>query len=288
MSDLDRFELFVYVAQAESLTQAAQLIGITKASISKQIKLLEKELKIDLFSRAHYRLSLTPSGELLLKQCIRLKRELEDTRSLCQQFHQEPEGELKIVAFPYFAHKLIFHKLKDFLTLYPKLKITLEINERMPQFEKEQVDIAIGFSIPAPNSEDIIQAKMGETRYILCAAPSYFKQHGTPKDIRELHYHCYISHTSRSSGLLKLKNGKNLSLRPYLETNSVGSLIECAKQGLGLIQLPIYMLEQQLAHKELIEILPEAQRTHEPIFYYYPKYRFTQPKVRKFVDFFLK
>ena len=47
MSDLDRFELFTYVAQASSLSQAAIQLGMSKASLSKQIKQLEVELKTD-------------------------------------------------------------------------------------------------------------------------------------------------------------------------------------------------------------------------------------------------
>ena len=52
MSGLDRFELFIYVAQANSLTQAAILLHMIKASLSKQIKRLEMDLKL-LFSRTH-------------------------------------------------------------------------------------------------------------------------------------------------------------------------------------------------------------------------------------------
>ena len=59
MSDLDRFELFIYVAQSNSLTQAAAVVGITKASLSKQIKRLEEDLKVDLFTRHGQRLQLT-------------------------------------------------------------------------------------------------------------------------------------------------------------------------------------------------------------------------------------
>ena len=114
MSDLDRYELFVIVAQAPSLTQAAEQLGMTKASLSKQISHLENDLKVDLFSRAGYRLSLTAFGERLLEQCQHLKRALDDTRSLCDQFHEQPKGDLHITAFCYFAEHLIFPRLKIF------------------------------------------------------------------------------------------------------------------------------------------------------------------------------
>jgi DNA-binding transcriptional LysR family regulator len=286
-SDLDRFELFTYVAQADSLSQAASQLGLTKASLSKQMKRLEQTLKVDLFSRAHYRLSLTPDGEALLTQCLRLKRELDDTRSICQAFHETPEGELKIVAFSYFAKTLIFPRLADFLQRYPKLNITIDSRERVPNFEKEQTDLALGFSLPVPDQADVIQCSMGTTDYVLCASPSYFKRHGQPNDLAALKQHRYISHASRTQGHLKLSIDNNLSLQPYLLLNNVESMIDCAKLGLGLIQLPIYMVSDYLEQGALISVLPQYQRTGEHIYYYYPKYRHTQPKIRKFIAFFL-
>lgn len=288
MSDLDRFELFTYVAQAESLSHAAIQLGVTKASLSKQIKRLEADLKVDLFSRSGQRLHLTALGETLLKQSLRLKRELDDTRAICQSMVDEPEGELKVVAFRYFARKMIFPHLKAFLKRYPKLHLTIDISERVPNFEREQVDIALGFSLPVPNSEEIMQCSMGTTHYVLCASPEYFSQHGKPNHLEEIKNHQYICHTSRTHEPIKLKPGYKCSTQPYLLLNSVTSMIDCAREGLGLIQLPFYMLENLLKEGTLMSVLDEFQRTDEPIYYHYPKYRYVQPKVRRFIDFFLK
>lgn len=92
MPDCDRFELFTITALAGGLSRAALQLGICKSALSKQLKQLEMALNVDLFSRAGYRLSLTPQGKRLLEQTLRLKRELDDTRTICQQFHQAPTG----------------------------------------------------------------------------------------------------------------------------------------------------------------------------------------------------
>lgn len=288
MSDLDRFELFTTLAQSHSLTEAANNLGISKASLSKSIKRLETDLKVTLFSRAGYRLTLTPQGEMLLAQSVRLKRELDDTRSICQQFHDAPEGELNIVAFGYFAKTLIFPKLDNFLTQYPKLKITINTSEYVPNFEKEHIDIAVGFSLPVPNPDEIVQRSMGTTHYVLCASPAYFQQYGKPTSLDDLKHHHYISHTSRGTEYLKLKPGCQVSIQPHLLVNSVTSLIECAKTDLGLIQLPMYMMKSLLEQNIVQSALDEYQRTDEHIYYHYPKYRYMQPKVQKFIQHFLE
>ncbi len=286
MSDLDRFELFTYVAQASSLTQAAVILGMTKASLSKQIKRLEVDLKVDLFSRHGQRLHLTPQGKLLLEQCLRLKKELDDARSICQQFHEEPEGTLHVVAFEYFAKKLIFPQLKAFLQRYPKLQLYIDTSERIPNFEREQIDLAVGFSLPAP--ADIVRKRMTTTRYVLCGSAQYFKENDAPKNLNDLKNHFYIGHSSRTEVYsIKLQPGYEMIITPHILLNRVTSMIECAKEGLGLVQLPLYMLQDLLDDGELIEVLKQYQAVDENVYYYYPKYRYAQPKVRKFIDFFL-
>ncbi len=289
MADLDRFELFTRVAEIGSITHAAEQLRMTKASLSKQIQRLEADLNINLFLRHKQRLHLTPEGQTLLFQCKRLCKELENTRDLCQAFHEEPTGTLHIVVFTYFAQRLIYPKLKGFLQLYPKLKLIIDPTEKVPDFTREQIDIAVGFSLPVPNPGEVIQKRILTTRYVLCASPGYFKLYGQPKHLKDLAHHRYIGHTERiGEYTIRLKPQYSLQLQPYLLASSVSAMIECAKQGLGLIQLPLYVLEEYLNTGELIEVLSEYQADNAYVFYHYPKYAHPQPKIRKFIDYFLK
>ena len=288
MSDLDRFEYFVHVAKAGSLSEAAQQLGMTKASLSKQIKKLESELAVDLFSRAAYRLSLSPFGEQLLEQCLRLKRTLDDTRMLCNRFHDQPKGMMHVQAFSYFAQTLIFPRLEAFQKRYPRLEVSISLEERMPHFEKDQCDLALGFSLPVPDQEDIIQCRMGSTRYVLCASKAYWLQHKKVNTIEDIEDHRIISHTSRGDKHLVFTKPHQISIQPSLCVNRVEAMIECACLGLGLVQLPLYMMQNYLDSGALVEVLPDIQKKDVSIYYYYPKYRYTQPKVRAFIDYFLK
>jgi DNA-binding transcriptional LysR family regulator len=287
MNQLERYELFICVTQSQSLTAAAEKLGLTKATLSKQIKRLESELQIDLFSRSGYRLELTPFGEVFLEQCKHLQHALDDTRSMAQQFHNKPQGALHITAFGYFARHLIFPRLSEFQKKYPDLKLVIDLEERVPNFAKENCDIALGFSLPTPNQEDIIQSSMGTTSYVLCASPDYFKQYGTPQNLEDLKQHQLISHVGRKNHHLKFNQEMHFPIEPSLYVNRVEAMIECALLGLGLVQLPIYMLKKYLDSKQLIAALPELQKQNGHIYYYFPKYRHTQPKIRAFIDFFL-
>ena len=54
------------------------------------------------------------------------------------------------------------------------------------------------------------------------------------------------------------------------------------------MQLPFYLLEKLLQSGELVEVLTSYQAVDAPVYYFYPKFRHTQPKVRCFIDYFLK
>jgi DNA-binding transcriptional LysR family regulator len=286
MSDLDRFEIFTHVAQTCSLSQTAKHLQVTKASLSKQIKKLEADLGVDLFSRTGRRFYLTNHGEILLQQCLRLKKELEDTRAICENFHAIPKGVLHIVALDFFAQKLIYPRLKEFMKKYPELDIILDISERIPDFEQEQVDIAVGFSLIAP--DNVIQRSFATTRHVMCASPEYLKKFGTPQSLPDLLKHRYIGHRGRNEVCnTHLKTGYEIKIKPSLVLNSVIGMIECAKAGLGIVQLPFYLVEKLLNSGKLVEVLSSYQTIDAPVYYFYPKFRHTQPKIQCFIDFFL-
>lgn len=286
MSDLDRFELFVHVAQTTNLTQSARDLQLTKAALSKQIKKLEKELHVDLFSRSGQRLHLTDQGKALLQQCLLLKKELDNTRAMCTDFHSEPNGTLHVVVLHYFAEKIIYPRLSQFLKKYSKLQLHIDSSEHVPDFDREQADIAVGFSLVAPG--EVFQRAMAYTRHVMCASPSYFKKHGKPKVLNDLLKHRYIGHSAREEVChTHLKSGHILKLKPTLILNNVAGMIECAKQDLGIVQLPHYLVEKHLQSGELVEVLKSYQATHAPVYYFYPKFRHTQPKIRCFINYFL-
>lgn len=286
MADLDRFEIFTYVAQTCSLSQAANQLQLTKASISKHIKKLEADLGVDLFLRHGQRLHLTDQGSMLLQQCLRLKKELDDTRAICQDFHAIPTGILHVVALDYFARKLIYPRLNAFMKKYPQLEVMIDISERVPDFEHEQADIAVGFSLVAP--DNVIQRRLTTTRHVMCASPEYFKKQGKPKTLNDLRKHSYIGHYARHEVCsTHLKSGYEIKIKPTILLNNVAGMIECAKAGLGILQLPEYVLEESLNSGELIEVLSSYQAVNAPVYYFYPKFRYTQPKIRCFIDFFL-
>lgn len=284
---LQHFETFLMVAEQGSFTAAANKLGLSKAAISQAIRLLENSLQMPLFIRSTRRIELTDAGKLLMIQCKRLQIELDAARDLVQNYKAKPSGTLRINCNPYLLESRYLNVIQKFQKKFPQVNLEIFADERIPDMQQEQIDCVLGVNWPAP--EDVVAKKIGKTRYVLCAAPAYLKKHGIPKNIEDLENHICVPHSGRKKGsaLIDLKKEINITCKMPLKINNANIIKKCGVAGMGIIQLHDYMLMEELQTGKLIEILPEYFQPEIPLYIYYQKYRFVQPKVRQFVNLFL-
>lgn len=282
---LAKFENFLAVAKELSFTQAAKKLGVAKASLSRDIKSLEQQLKTPLLIRSTRRITLTDEGQLFVEQCQRLQYELENTRNLINSMHQEPSGVLRISSNPYLAEKHLLSPIETFLKRFPKIDVELLTEERIPDMQKEQVDLVFGVNWTAPS--DVVAKPIGTTRYVLCASPAYLKKFGQPKNLLDLQEnHHYIPHISRSSENLiaSLKKPMKLTCHSRLKLNTAQLMKEAAAHDQGIVQLHEYVVHEELKSGQLVEILKECFLPEVKLMVYYQKHRYVQPKIRQFIN----
>ena len=281
---LHHFETFLSVAQSGSFTAAARKLGISKAAVSHTIRLLEESLQTPLFIRTTRNIRLTEEGELLFIQCEKLKNELDLARDLISGFSSSPSGNLKISCNPYFAETRLVKILTNYMERFPLVTIEILSEERMPDMDREQIDIVFGINWSAP--PEVVAKAIGKTRYVLCASPKYIEQFGIPGTIKELEKHRYIPHLGRSSEniVADLKQKTPLQITPTLKLNSAHFMKICALNHLGIVQLHDYMVEEELKKGQLVEVLQSSLKPAIPLFIYYQKHRFVQPKIKHFIN----
>lgn len=281
---LHHFETFLCVAHNRGFTAAAQQMGVSKAAVSHAIRLLEESLQTPLFIRTTRNIRLTEEGELLLIQCERLKNELDAARDLISKFKASPSGNLRISCNPYFAETRLAKILADYMKHFPNVTIEILSEERMPDMEREQIDIVFGINWPAP--PEIIARTIGKTRYVICASPKYIERFGLPTSIKELEKHHYIPHLGRSAEniIVDLKQKTTMNMRSQLKINNAHFMKTCALNNLGIVQLHDYMIQEELKDGRLVEILKSSVKPAIPLFVYYQKHRFVQPKIKEFIN----
>jgi DNA-binding transcriptional LysR family regulator len=144
--ELRQLRYFVAVARRQHVTAAAATIGVAQPALSQQIRLLERELGLDLFDRAGRRLRLTPAGAALLPRAERVLAEVESAVGEMAEFAGLRRGRLVAGVLPSLALRLLPPLLADFHDRYPGLELALR-EERsdalLALVEAGEVDLAL-------------------------------------------------------------------------------------------------------------------------------------------------
>lgn len=285
MNKLECITAFITVVEKNSFAAAAKKCGISNAAISRKINHLEAELKAKLLNRATRKISLTEIGAQYYQHCKKLIKELIEAESDIMESQSEVSGVLNITSSRYFAIRYLMPRLSEFMVLYPKVLIKIELAERFPDLDKEDVDILFGVSIEGPDK--LVRKRITSSRYVLCASPQYLKENGIPKVPSDLSQHRYITHTMRvPDNIVRFKNNKEIYVKPVLYLNDSRAMRGCAIQNMGIVKLHDYVVVDALQNGQLVEILSEYGEAPKPVYLYYQQSRYLQPKIRKFIDFY--
>ena len=98
---MDRFrtmQSFVEVIRLGSFSEAAKILGLSRALISRHITDLEKQLGVRLLTRTTRRITLTEAGAEHFNFCQRIIKEIEEKETSLKRMQREPAGSLKILA----------------------------------------------------------------------------------------------------------------------------------------------------------------------------------------------
>lgn len=130
-----------------NITAAAERLYTSQPGISKQLKLLEQELGIQLFTRKGKSLAaITPAGHEVIARGRRILREVENIRNLASNLSDEQEGTLSIATTHTQARYVLPDVIKAFRSRYPKVNLELHqgTSEQIAELvSTNRVDFAI-------------------------------------------------------------------------------------------------------------------------------------------------
>lgn len=141
LPSLNAIKAFEAAARHESFTQAAEELCVTQGAVSHQVKALEAELGIKLFSRERQRLVITEAG----RQYLSVIRDALDRIALGTERLQRRQnaGVLTVSTSPDFAAKWLVHRLSRFSELYPDIDLRISATMHHVDFVREDVDLAV-------------------------------------------------------------------------------------------------------------------------------------------------
>jgi len=285
MNRLELAQALITVADYGSVQKAAIQLHQTDAAISRKITKLETYLGAKLIDRQRTGAVLTALGQHYYHECKKAIAQFNQAEALVKSSVKEPSGPLTVVTNEFYANQFIIPKLKRFLETYPKIKLTLDIAEVLPDFKKKKMDIIFGVSLKGADS--LVRKHIDQLRYVLCASPSYLKKYGKPESPSELLQHHFIAHASRENPAnIVLNKDQLIVIKPTVLINHSSTIVAAALNGLGVIWIPDSFVSTFIKKKKLVEVLANYNEERSDVYLYYQYQKPSNNRVNAFVDFF--
>ncbi|AFT70583.1 Putative transcriptional regulator [Alloalcanivorax dieselolei B5] len=282
---LDHMSTFLSVCDNGSIAAAARALGLSAPAVSKQLSALEQSLEVVLLERTTRRMVLTPAGRIFQEHAVATLRLLDDGERNClSQIKGEPSGTLRVVAARWLTKTFLVPHLDEFVRRYPAIDLELELAERFPDLEQENVDLIFAMSMAGSNG--MVRRSLGKTAYWLCASPDYIERHGMPETPEQLAEHRLITHAMRHPpDRVWLWGSRQVVMRPALRLNDTEAMIEAVKQGLGLAWLHHYMVLEAIEAGHLCRLRSEWEQPPIDVALFYRASGRALPALRHFIDF---
>jgi DNA-binding transcriptional LysR family regulator len=287
MDRLTSMEVFVRVVDCESFAGAAAAMKLSRGMVSKHVLALEERLGVRLLNRTTRTLSLTEAGAGFYERCRQIVQDAAEADRAASSLQSEPRGDLRVNAPMTFGTMHLAPAIPDFLARFPDVSVDLVLNDRIVDLIDEGFDVAIRIA-RMPDSS-LIARKLAPCCVVLCAAPSYLEQYGTPQSPADLgNHHCLIyslAQSPREWQLLGPNGPLTIRVNGPLRANNGQALMDAALNGLGILMVPTFIAGRQLNDGTLVPILNDFTPRPLTINAVYPHNRHLSAKVRAFVDY---
>ena len=127
-----------------NFTRAADEVGLTPAAVSYQIKEMEDQLGVVLFTRSSRSIQLTPAGAVLFEAAADALDSLQRAAGRARRMTRG-SAHLRISLSARFAANWLMPRLPRFRAAHPGLELMFDITDQIRDFDADDVDIAIRF-----------------------------------------------------------------------------------------------------------------------------------------------
>ena len=250
---------FVCIADSGSISSAARTLRLSVPMASRHLRALERELGVALVRRTTRRMDLTDAGTKLLPRARRVLRELDEARQALRP-SKLASGLLVISAPVAFGLAQVAPLVPRLLAQQPQLSLDLRFDDRIVDLLGDGVDLAVRVGLAPPDSPFIVSRRLVTYDRVLCAAPSVLKKHGPVTTVEALTgVPCVTLGGAPTRWQFETTKGpKAIVVDGRLRTNNVLALRDAALSGLGVAQLPRWMIVDELESKRLVRILEDA------------------------------
>jgi DNA-binding transcriptional LysR family regulator len=277
------------VVETGNFARAGEAMGLTPSGVSRAVARLEARLGVRLFDRTPQAVRLTEEGRQFHAQVVPLLAGLEDAATEASATAGTVRGRLRVNADPWFARLVLAPRLPLFLARHRELSLEIVVRDTPGDLVAEGTDVAVRFGEVGPPG--LIARKLLETSIVAVAAPSYLKEHGTPRKPVDLLRHECLMFRDPVSGkpfgweFRRKAEVVEVAAKGRVVFNDLQTKLAACVAGLGIAQSVAFGLEPFFAGKALVQVLPDWAEERYALYSYHPSRHLPPAKVRAFLDF---
>ena len=291
--DLHKLEIFYWVAELRSFSQAAELLDLRQPTVSAHIQELEEALGGQLLYRLHGRISLTPLGLLLAERAKTLLAFKRETVAAVEQFHGTLSGELWIGGSNIPGEYLLPQKLGAFTKKYPAVKPILRIGDSAGIIEDVfEGKVELGFVGFKGADDRLCFKKIWDDEMVLAVPKGHPWSRRPFVEVADLRAENFISR-EHGSGTLDsihqlLSKGRRAHvelLHISMELGSTEAVKESLMAGFGISILSRISIRHELAEGSIVEVPIHGLKMERGFYEVYHRRRPLHPIAQAFREF---
>lgn len=288
MDRFQSFHLFVRVVENGSFSQTAKETAISQATVSKQVSELEQFLGVKLIARTTRQLHLTEAGESFYKDAKKLLEEFDHVVSEARSLREKPAGTLRLATAVMFGRRQITPLIPRFRERYPDVIIEHYLSDATTDLVRDGIDLSL--KVGGMKDSSYQARRLGATKRVTVAAPSFIEQYGTPNhptDLARMPCLVFLGQGMPFEWQYRDTTGETItvSVSGGYRADTTEALREAALAGLGVYRAPLSTCGDEILAGELVRLLQDFEPEPVPLYAVMPNSTYLPQKTRVFINF---
>jgi DNA-binding transcriptional LysR family regulator len=251
--DWDDLRVFVAVARLGSLTEAARALKLDHSTVSRRLAQLELCLGGALFERQRSGLRPTELAATVLPHVETVESGVIRLREALTGGADEPSGTVRIAMMEGIGSLYLARRLLPLAKRFPLLQLELVTSARQVNVSRREADIFISFF--EVTGRRMRCERAGSFTLSLYGSDPYFMEFGEPASVAELKNHWFTGYLEDMIQVSTVRWLEEVIAEPrmFFRSNSMIAQMTAAAAGAGLVLLPRFAVEKEIALRPVLE-----------------------------------
>jgi len=272
---------FEATARTGSMTLAARELSLTQSAVSRQIKVLEQQLEVELFIRERQTIRLTVAGDAYARE---VREALLRISTASFNLRANPSGgTLNLAILPTFGTRWLAPRLPKFLAQNPGITINLATRLSYFDFRAEALDAAIHFGQPEwPGAEMVL---LRSEQVIPACSPQLKRQYRfrVATDLKKAPLLTISTRLQAWDRWFSIHDVPNRTFQGMV-FDQFATVAQAAISDVGVALLPTFLIQDELATGKLVHAIDMPMESSERYYLVWPSDRSGYPPLVAFRD----